>query len=72
MYRIVISEDNHILFSEKEQNIPGLVCGNTILIDNEYTDIKGKYIIKDIEYKFHEDSYNYKEIIIIYHVENKE
>jgi len=69
MYRIVIiSEDNKILFSEKGQNIPSLVCGDTILVDNEYSDIKGKYIIKDIEYKFYEDEYNHKEIIVGYYV----
>lgn len=69
MYRIVVkSEDNNVLFSEKAQNVPGLICGDSILIDNEYIDIKGKYTIKNIEYKFHEDNYNYKEIFVIYHV----
>jgi hypothetical protein len=68
MYRIVISKDDDVLFSEKGQNIPGLVCGDTITIDNEYDDIKEKYIIKNIEYEFHENSYNYKEIIVRYYV----
>lgn len=69
MYRIVImSEDNHVLFSEKEQNIPHLTCGDTILVDNKYSDINEKYIVKDIKYEFHEDNYNYKEVVIIYNV----